>query len=60
VRGGVSPVGMKKLFPTYIDSSADALDEIAVSAGQRGLQILIDPKDLKNYINAAFADLTKE
>ncbi len=43
VRGGCSPIGMKKALPTFIDESALAQDEVAVSAGQRGMQMLLDP-----------------
>ncbi len=59
VRGGCSPVGMKKKFPTYIDESAILFDRIYVSAGQRGLQFIISPEDLKNYVGAKYADITK-
>ena len=42
IRGGCSPIGMKKKYPTYIDETSILFDEIAVSAGQRGLQIILD------------------
>ena len=58
VRGGCSPIGMQKPFPTYIDETAELFDTIAVSAGIRGMQIIIAPADLAGYIGAAFADLT--
>ena len=57
LRGGCSPVGMKKQFPTYIDSSAEDLPEIGVSAGQRGVQVFVSPKELASMIRAEFADL---
>ncbi len=57
VRGGCSPIGMKKQFPTFIDESAQLFDKIFVSAGVRGIQLLISPTDLRNLINAEFADL---
>lgn len=57
VRGGCSPIGMKKLFPTYIDETAQLFDRIYISAGVRGMQIHINPEDLKNLIEAEFADL---
>lgn len=57
MRGGCSPIGMKKQFPTYIDSRAADLDSIAVSAGQRGLQLLLAPEALADYIHAVFADI---
>lgn len=46
VRGGCSPVGMKKKFPTYIDETAVLFDEIAVSAGARGMQVILNPEAL--------------
>ncbi len=46
VLGGVSPLGQKKLLPSYIDDSATALDTIYISAGRRGLEIELDPHDL--------------
>lgn len=60
IRGGCSPVGMKKKFPTYIEETAELFDEIAVSAGIRGAQVILNPEDLCRYIEAVFADLTQE
>lgn len=57
IRGGCSPIGMKKQFPTYIHASAEALEKIGVSAGQRGQQIMLSPLQLADYIRAVFADL---
>lgn len=57
VRGGCSPVGMKKLFPTFIDETSLLFDKIYVSAGVRGMQLFINPNDLANVIGAKFADL---
>ncbi len=57
IRGGCSPVGMKKLFPTYIDETALLFDMIYVSAGVRGMQLYIKPNDLATVIGAKFADL---
>jgi len=57
IRGGCSPIGMKKLFPTYIDETAQLNDLISVSAGMRGMQIKLSPYDLAKTINAQFADL---
>lgn len=57
IRGGCSPIGMKKLFPTYIDETAQLFEEIYISAGVRGMQVKLSPVDLKNLINAEFADL---
>lgn len=52
IRGGCSPIGMKKSFPTFIRESALLYDYIYVSAGQRGLQLKISPSDLISYIGA--------
>lgn len=57
IRGGCSPIGMKKHFPTYIHHSASQFDKIYVSAGQRGLQIQISPADLIKEAQAMEADL---
>lgn len=58
VRGGCSPIGMKKKFPTCIDETATLFDTIAVSAGMRGEQIVLSPDALAQYVGAKFADLT--
>jgi len=58
IRGGCSPIGMKKKFPTYIDITAKNFDSILVSAGKRGLQIELAPEDLANLVNGDFADIT--
>ncbi|MBC1483315.1 Cys-tRNA(Pro) deacylase [Listeria sp. FSL L7-1485] len=60
VRGGCSPIGMNKLFPTFIDSSAESLETILISAGKRGLQIRIAPMDLKQVIHGKFALITEK
>lgn len=57
IRGGCSPIGMKKHFPTYIHLSAENFENIYVSAGQRGLQVLLAPADLVRETKASFADL---
>lgn len=57
IRGGCSPIGMKKLFPTYIDRGAQTLEEIVVSAGKRGLQMGLAPQALQQLTKAVFADL---
>ena len=59
IRGGCSPIGMKKKYPTYIDEIATLFDRIYVSAGLRGQQLILDPEDLRRYTDATFADLTK-
>jgi len=58
IRGGCSPIGMKKQYPTYIDETCILFDRIAVSAGRRGLQLLIDPEDLCGFVGAMQAALT--
>lgn len=57
IRGGCSPVGMKKKFPTYIDETCELFDIIAVSAGIRGAQVLLNPQDLMRYVEAETADI---
>ena len=57
IRGGCSPVGMKKKFPTFMDISAENYEKISVSAGVRGVQMLTDPKKLCGYIGAEFTDI---
>jgi len=58
VRGGCSPLGMKKLFPTFIDDSAKQLDTMIVSAGKIGMQIHLKPDDLISCTNGLFSSLT--
>ena len=58
IRGGCSPIGMKKKFPTYIDETAQLFEKIYVSAGVRGTQVCISPLDLQNITEAVFADIT--
>ena len=59
IRGGCSPVGMKKPYPTYIEETAQLYDEIAVSAGTRGCQLLLNPQDLIDYCAMTPADLAE-
>lgn len=59
IRGGCSPVGMKKKYPTHFDETCILYDEIAVSAGQRGHQLILDPEKLVNLVGAKMADITK-
>ena len=58
IRGGCSPVGMKKKYPTYFDETCILWDEIAVSAGERGHQMILPPDALAELINAKIVDLT--
>ncbi len=60
IHGGCSPIGMKKLFPTFIDNSCNEADYFYVSGGRCGRQIRINPNDLMKLINAKTADLVKE
>ncbi|MGI6074880.1 MAG: Cys-tRNA(Pro) deacylase [Pyramidobacter sp.] len=60
VRGGCSPLGMKKKYPTYIDQSALAFDEIAVSAGRRGMQMILAPADLVRVVDGKTGDISRE
>lgn len=60
IRGGCSPVGMKKKFPTFIEETAILQDTIALSAGQRGRQILVKPEEIIAFLEATEADLVKE
>ncbi|MBQ1888630.1 MAG: Cys-tRNA(Pro) deacylase, partial [Firmicutes bacterium] len=57
VHGGCSPIGMKKLFPTFVDESAQALDSFIFSAGKIGYQIEMAPADLLKVVPFSFADL---
>lgn len=57
IRGGCSPIGMKKSFPTYVEELASLEHKIIISAGKKGLQIEINPHDLIKAANADFADI---
>lgn len=59
IRGGCSPVGMKKAFPTYFHTTATDFDDIYVSAGQRGLQIKVNPQELIGFVRGKLADIVK-
>ena len=58
IRGGCSPLGMRKRYPTFIEELAQLEDTIYVSGGQRGVQIEIAPEDLRRAADAVFADFT--
>ena len=60
IRGGCSPIGMKKQFPTFIHESAQDFDRIFISAGTRGLQLSISPEELKTFVSASFCDIIKD
>ena len=57
IRGGCSPIGMKKKFPTYIEETAQLFETVTVSAGQRGVQVTLSPEDLRAYTEGVFAPL---
>lgn len=57
IRGGCSPLGAKKDYPVYLDSKALTHEKISISAGQRGMQIILSPQDLVKATNATVADL---
>lgn len=59
IRGGCSPIGMKKPFPTFIDETAILFDRIYISAGKRGAQIIVNGEELAGFIGASFEDLTE-
>jgi Cys-tRNA(Pro)/Cys-tRNA(Cys) deacylase len=60
IRGGCSPIGMKKRFPTYFHTTAADHDVIYVSAGVRGLQIKINPQELISFTQATLADVATD
>ena len=57
IRGGCSPVGMKKKYPTFLDETCQLHEVIAVSAGERGHQMLLDPLQLADYLHAQLVDI---
>ena len=57
IRGGCSPIGMKKKYPTYIDETCQLFDEIAVSAGERGHQMILPPDKLAALTGAELVDI---
>lgn len=60
IRGGCSPIGMKKPFPTIFHTTAVDFDVIYVSAGQRGLQLKIEPRALIAFVGARIGDVVKD
>lgn len=60
IRGGVSPIGMKKNYPVFIDSAIEKLDKITVSAGLRGFQLFLRPIDLISVTKAHLGVISKE
>lgn len=59
VRGGCSPLGAKKNYPVYLDARATTLEKISISAGLRGMQIILAPQDLIKAVNATVAELVQ-
>ena len=57
IRGGCSPIGMKKKYPTFIDETAQLFEKFYVSAGVRGIQVIISPNQLYELIKGKYADL---
>lgn len=57
VRGGCSPLGMKKAFPTVIDATAESYSDIYISGGRIGTSIRLNPQDLAKVVHATFADI---
>jgi ybaK/ebsC protein len=60
IRGGCSPVGMKKQFPTYFDQAGETMSTMTVSAGRRGLQIELNPQDLAKVARAEFVEIIED
>ncbi len=59
IRGGCSPIGMKKKYPTYIEETALLFDEISISAGMRGCQVILNPEKLIKYVDATACEIVK-
>jgi len=59
IRGGVTVFGARTAFPAYVDETVELFDQISVSAGQRGIQIILSPADYIRAAEATLADLTK-
>jgi len=57
IRGGCSPVGMKKKYPLFMEESCLLFDEIAVSAGERGHQMILSPEQLADFMDAQLVDI---
>ena len=58
IRGGCSPVGMKKRYPIFFDETCELYEEIAVSAGERGHQMVLPPLELVHFLDAKLVDIT--
>jgi Cys-tRNA(Pro)/Cys-tRNA(Cys) deacylase len=60
IRGGVTALACKKDFPVYVDEVAQLFDVISVSAGMRGLQILLNPADYVRAVSGVYAEISRE
>lgn len=60
IRGGVTALACKKEYPVWLDETAQLFDTISISAGQRGLQILLAPEDYRRSVNAVYAAIAKD
>ena len=60
IRGGCSPIGMKKKFDTYFDSSVNNCDNIALSAGKRGYQMIVNVQQILTYLNVEVGDIIRK
>ena len=60
VRGACSPVGMRRGFPTLINDTAQLFDRIGISGGKRGVQLLLDPEELLEFVGGTFADIVRD
>ncbi len=59
IRGGCTPVGMKKSYPTFIDETAQLFDQIIMSGGKPGVQLIVNPDDLIDFLHASYCSLTR-
>lgn len=59
IRGGCSPIGMKKKYPTFIDETVILFDKVYISAGIRGVQFIMNPEDIIGFIDAQIVDLVR-
>lgn len=60
IRGGVSPIGMKKKYPTYVHESAKAFETVAISGGKCGYTLILSPKDVQKMTECEFKNIIKE
>ncbi|HEX4950231.1 MAG TPA: Cys-tRNA(Pro) deacylase [Blastocatellia bacterium] len=59
IRGGCSPLGAKKKYPVFLDETVILSEQVSISAGQRGLQLILTPDDLQRATDATLADIAK-